>query len=1247
VDSTGFESVKSYALRALTARLPGEYAADPNTVLLLHLNETSGNIAFDASSYSNHGAYSTTMAAVDGKFGKGLGATAFNIPGSPSLNVGAADFTIEVWTKIPPLEANQKVLVKKTDDATIGFALHVGTEQWGGVAQFEMRDGAGQVRSASSKTRIADNRWHHVAVTRAGTQLMLYVDGIQEVGGPISGFGSCASNLSLRVGGGQSVGIIDELRVSNKARSPEEFNLQLPPKGLFVTAGVNTSYLAWQNGGGSAPLMRYRIYRGADSTNLSLIDSTSSLLYNNTGLPSGTKFFYRVSAVDSSGFESARSYASKITTALLASEYAIDTSTVLLLHLNETSGSSVGDASESNLNMTVGGTTIVDGRFGKCRSFSAPGDWIQTPHSPLLDFGTSPYTVEGWYNSLNVIDLSNILIGKKDRQGWFIEMLTAGNVQLGLTDTTLTGSQQYTYCRGSRLVNDGNWHHIAGVFTQSTLTLYIDGILDASKPLTVQKSYDNQGALVLGTGGPGTFRGLIDEIRISKKARQPSEFNLKLPPRNLAASLTGLTVNLSWQAGGGAVGQLRYRIYRGADSLSIAQLDSTISTSFSDSKTVAGSRYFYRIAAVDVSGFESVKSYATSVLVVSAPAVASSAATNVLASSATLNGTVNPNGLATNALFEWGTSSTLATYDSTSSQSIGSGASAVAVKADLASIGDNTSYYFRIRAQNSVGVQRSSIQSFTTLPKAVTLTSPANGATNQSTTVTLQWSATAGAIRYRLQVATNSAFTSMIMDDSTLTANSKQLGPLAYSTTYYWRVRVTTAVGIASYSQSFSFSTVPPPPATLTLSASVTFPARANASEYLATEYRIIGLPGSSDLAVNSLFSGTRNVDWQAYWDNGLTSNYLVEFNSSQLFRFTVGRAFWVITKGALNINRVVTSPTLNSSLEAEIPLSAGWNLITNPFNSTVAWSTIQSTNGISGPIHYFSGTFTSASNFDPYVGYYYFNGSPTLTTLRVPYASIFFKADDVVVPHPSGWRINVTLRSGDVTDESTWLGVSPAATDELDALDVRKPRALSDIPGLYLSRPEWDSDYAWFSTDVKADTGKCNRWDLDATCNVGTPAVISVQNLSSIPSHFAVHLLDLTSARSADLRSDSVYTFVPQTRVTRFRILVGERDAVAARLVEALPKDFVLSQNFPNPFNPSTTFSLDVPEASNVTVKIYNSLGQEIRILHSGLLHPGRHWFRWDGRDENSSVVPSGAYYCRFVRPDGQSIVSRMLLIK
>ncbi len=196
-------------------------------------------------------------------------------------------------------------------------------------------------------------------------------------------------------------------------------------------------------------------------------------------------------------------------------------------------------------------------------------------------------------------------------------------------------------------------------------------------------------------------------------------------------------------------------------------------------------------------------------------------ATNVTSTSATLNGTVNPNGLATTAYFEWGTSSTLATFSTTPFQSIGSGTSVVSVTANLSGLSVNTTYYYRVVGQNSAGTQRGSIVSFTTAPAAPTLASPANGATGVSTNPTLSWNPSTGAASYQLQVSANSAFSALVVNQTGITATSYTISGLANSTTYFWRVSATNAGGTSSFSNTFSFTTIVAAPSAPTLS----FPA--------------------------------------------------------------------------------------------------------------------------------------------------------------------------------------------------------------------------------------------------------------------------------------------------------------------------------------------------------------------------------------------------------------------------------------
>jgi len=73
---------------------------------------------------------------------------------------------------------------------------------------------------------------------------------------------------------------------------------------------------------------------------------------------------------------------------------------------------------------------------------------------------------------------------------------------------------------------------------------------------------------------------------------------------------------------------------------------------------------------------------------------------------------------------------------------------------------------------------------------------------------------------------------------------------------------------------------------------------------------------------------------------------------------------------------------------------------------------------------------------------------------------------------------------------------------------------------------------------------------------------------------------------------------------------------------------NFNLKQNFPNPFNPSTNIIFSMPERSEVKIKVYNSLGEEIITLLNQTLVKGEHTIVWNGMDKNNSPVPTGVYF-------------------
>lgn len=93
-------------------------------------------------------------------------------------------------------------------------------------------------------------------------------------------------------------------------------------------------------------------------------------------------------------------------------------------------------------------------------------------------------------------------------------------------------------------------------------------------------------------------------------------------------------------------------------------------------------------------------------------------------------------------------------------------------------------------------------------PAAPTLAFPPNGAINRQTTLTFHWNPYTSVETYHLQIATNSDFVSPIVDDSTITTASQEIGPLENDKTYYWRVQVKYAGGVSPWSETWSFTTI-------------------------------------------------------------------------------------------------------------------------------------------------------------------------------------------------------------------------------------------------------------------------------------------------------------------------------------------------------------------------------------------------------------------------------------------------------
>jgi len=321
------------------------------------------------------------------------------------------------------------------------------------------------------------------------------------------------------------------------------------------------------------------------------------------------------------------------------------------------------------------------------------------------------------------------------------------------------------------------------------------------------------------------------------------------------------------------------------------------------------------------------------------------------------------------------------------------------------------------------------------------------------------------------------------------------------------------------------------------------------------------------------------------------------------------------------------------------------FNLITNPFLVNVDWSDVMDENpGITPFLRQYNNGWSNTDTMRAFTGYL-FDNTTDLSTLKIPYpigGSSLPKQDNTDI-----WRVTVDLTCGELFDKTTSFGVSEEALQEYDKLDFKKPRSPGNIPVVYFHRPNWDKGYGLYSTDMRPEFEEIQIWDFKVKSELRELTKLSFAGINEIPDQMEIYLVDDDRAKSVNLRENEVYEYNPVKDITEFKILVGKSGHINSILSSILPTEFELGNNFPNPFNPTTTFQVSIPQPSEIKLAIYNILGEEIKILYQESVEAGKHWYQWDGKDEQGFVVPSGIYFYNLTGNNGINISKKMILMK
>ena len=94
------------------------------------------------------------------------------------------------------------------------------------------------------------------------------------------------------------------------------------------------------------------------------------------------------------------------------------------------------------------------------------------------------------------------------------------------------------------------------------------------------------------------------------------------------------------------------------------------------------------------------------------------------------------------------------------------------------------------------------------------------------------------------------------------------------------------------------------------------------------------------------------------------------------------------------------------------------------------------------------------------------------------------------------------------------------------------------------------------------------------------------------------------------------------------------------------LPTEFFLFNNYPNPFNPSTTISYNIPIENHVRIKIYNILGKEVKTLVDQKMKPGKNVVKWNGKN-NEGIKVAGGVYLYSIQVENYKQTKKMIMLK
>ena len=304
----------------------------------------------------------------------------------------------------------------------------------------------------------------------------------------------------------------DELaRLEAAPLNPQSKAIKPKPADGLIGMSIEQVELSWMQGANAAG---HKVYLGTGPDALKLLvevsDSTSTVV---PALERGVTYYWRVDEVQADG------------SVVTGDVWSFSPGGLVgFWKFDEGSASTAADSSGNNLHGTIAGNPArVDGPAGYALQFDGDGDYVDFGNDSSLNI-TNQITVTAWIK-VDAFDCEYQAIITKGDGSWRLQRNgTKGSIEFACTGAFVPGALVGSLF-GSVNLDDGRWHHIAGIYDGSMICLYVDGEHDIASDADGSIEVNDYNVFIGANAEKPdrNFKGSIDEVRIYNYALSAEE----------------------------------------------------------------------------------------------------------------------------------------------------------------------------------------------------------------------------------------------------------------------------------------------------------------------------------------------------------------------------------------------------------------------------------------------------------------------------------------------------------------------------------------------------------------------------------------------------------------------------------------------------------------------------------------------------------------------------------------------------